>query len=273
MSTSSQSSEQNMSFLSHLEALRWHLIRATLAIIIAGFVAFIAKGFIFDTILFGPKKVDFFTYRMLCNLSQMLGMEDSFCFEELPFIIQSRTMAGQFSAHIWTAITAGFIVSFPYIIFEFWKFIKPAMHEHEQRTAKGFIFASSFLFFLGVLFGYFVIAPLSINFLGNYTVSPDVLNEFDLSSYTALIRSSVLASGFIFELPIIIYFLSKVGIVTPEILRTYRKFALVGVLIVAAVITPPDIASQVIVTIPVLILYEISIFISKAVLQKETKLK
>jgi len=273
MSAPSQIPEQNMSFLSHLEALRWHLIRSTLAVIIAGFAAFIAKGFIFDTILFGPKKVDFFTYKMLCKLSQNLGMEDGFCFEKLPFIIQSRTMAGQFSAHIWTAITAGFIISFPYIIFEFWKFIKPAMHEHERKTAKGFIFASSFLFFLGVLFGYYVIAPLSINFLGSYTVSNEVLNEFDLASYTALIRSSVLASGFIFELPIIIFFLTKVGIVTPTILRTYRKFALVGVLIVAAVITPPDIASQIIVTIPVLVLYEISIFISKAVLRKETKLK
>jgi len=273
MSLTTENSNPNMSFLSHLEALRWHLIRSTLAIIIAGFAAFIAKGFIFDTILFGPKKVDFFTYRILCKISSTFGMQDGFCLEKLPFIIQSRTMAGQFSAHIWTAITAGFIISFPYVIFEFWKFIKPAMHENEQKTAKGFIFISSFLFFLGVLFGYYVIAPLSINFLGSYTVSAEVLNEFDLASYTALIRSSVLASGFIFELPIIIFFLTKVGIVTPDILRTYRKFALVGVLIIAAVITPPDIASQVIVTIPVLILYEISIFISKAVLRKEANLK
>lgn len=273
MNNASNDGVNNMSFLSHLEALRWHLIRATLAVIVAGFAAFISKGFIFDTILFGPKKTDFFTYRMLCRLSNSLGMEEGFCFEKLPFIIQSRTMAGQFSAHIWTAITAGFIIAFPYVIYEFWRFIKPAMHENEQKTAKGFIFISSFLFFLGVLFGYFVIAPLSINFLGSYTVSKEVLNEFDLASYTALIRSSVLASGFIFELPIIIFFLTKVGVVTPQILKTYRKFALVGVLIIAAVITPPDIASQIIVTIPVLILYEISIVISKTVLRKETKLK
>ncbi len=262
-----------MSFLSHLEELRWHLIRATLSIIICGFIAFIAKGFIFDVILFGPKKVNFFTYRILCNLSKFFGIEDGFCLDKLPFIIQSRTMAGQFSAHIWTAITAGFIIAFPYVIYEFWKFIKPAMHENEQKTAKGFIFISSFLFFLGVLFGYYIIAPLSINFLGSYNVSAEVLNEFDLSSYISLIRSSVLASGFIFELPIIIFFLTKVGVVTPEILKKYRKFALVGVLIIAAVITPPDVASQIIVTIPVLILYEISIFISRAVLKKEQKLK
>ena len=258
-----------MSFLDHLEELRWHLIRATLSVLIAGVLAFIFKGFIFDTILFGPKKVDFLTYRVFCNLSQTLGFDESFCLDKLPFTIQSRTMAGQFSAHIWTAITAGFIISFPYVIYEFWRFIKPAMHETEQKTAQGFIFASSFLFFLGVLFGYYIIAPLSINFLGSYTVSNEVLNEIDLSSYTSLIRASVLACGLVFELPIIIYFLTKVGIVTPEILRTYRKYSLVAVLILSAVITPPDVASQIIVSIPILILYEISIFISKSITKKQ----
>lgn len=258
-----------MSFLDHLEELRWHLIRATLAVLIAGVLAFIFKGFIFDTLLFGPKKVDFFTYKVFCNLSKTLGFDGSFCLEKLPFIIQSRTMAGQFSAHIWTAITAGFIISFPYIIYEFWKFIKPAMRETEQKTAQGFIFASSLLFFLGVLFGYYIICPLSINFLGSYNVSNEVLNEFDLSSYISLVRASVLACGLVFELPIIIYFLTKVGIVTPEILKKYRKYSLVGVLILSAVITPPDIASQIIVSIPILILYEISIFISKSITKKQ----
>ena len=259
---------QAMSFLDHLEELRWHLIRATLAVLIGGVVAFIAKDFIFDTLLFGPKKADFFTYKLFCNISKILGLDDSFCIEKLPFSIQRRTMAGQFSAHIWTSITAGFIIAFPYVIYQFWSFVKPAMHENEQKSAKGFIFISSFLFFLGVLFGYYIISPLSINFLGNYQVSDVVLNEFDLSSYIGLVRASVLACGLVFELPIVIYFLSKTGIVTPEILRKYRKFALVGVLILAAVITPPDIASQVIVAIPILILYEISIFISKAVAPK-----
>ena len=269
MSKKNKKNPQEMSFLDHLEALRWHLIRATLSVLIAGAIAFICKSFIFDTLIFGPKKVDFWTYRMFCNLSKTLGLDESFCLDELPFIIQSRTMAGQFSAHIWTAITAGFIISFPYVIYEFWKFIKPAMHESERNTARGFIFASSLLFFLGVLFGYYIITPLSINFLGSYNVSNEVLNEFDLSSYISLLRASVLACGLVFELPIIIYFLTKVGIVTPEILREYRKYSLVAVLILSAVITPPDIASQIIVTIPILILYEISIFISKAVMKKQ----
>ena len=151
-----------MSFLDHLEELRWHLIRATLAVIICGVFAFIAKGFIFDQIIFGPKKSDFFTYRLLCNFSKSLGFDESFCIDKLPFIIQSRTMAGQFSAHIWTAITAGFIIAFPYIIYEVWRFVKPAMHDSERKNASGFIWVTSILFFLGVLFGYYILSLIHI---------------------------------------------------------------------------------------------------------------
>lgn len=262
--------EKEMSFLDHLEELRWHLIRSTFAVVIVAVVAFIMKDFIFDFIIFGPKKASFPTYRILCKSAQAIGL-NSFCFTELPFRVQSRTMSGQFSAHIWTSITAGFIIAFPYVIYEFWKFISPGLHSNERRNAKGFIFASSFLFFLGVLFGYYVVTPLSINFLGTYQVSGEVFNDFDLSSYIGLVRACALSSGLIFQLPIIIYFLTKVGLVTPEILRKYRKFALIIVLIVSAVITPPDIASQVIVAIPVLILYEVSIIISRRIIKREKK--
>ncbi|PKA82096.1 Sec-independent protein translocase TatC [Ulvibacter sp. MAR_2010_11] len=260
-----------MSFLDHLEELRWHLIRSTIAIVLLGVIAFIAKDFIFDVLLFGPKKADFPTYKLLCKAAKYLGLEDSFCFTELPFRIQSRTMAGQFSAHIWTSITAGFIVAFPFVIWEFWKFVSPGLKDNERKTSRGFIIAASLLFFIGVLFGYYVVTPLSINFLGSYQVSSQVFNDFDLSSYIGLVRASVLASGLIFELPIIIYFLTKIGVVTPEMLKKYRKFALVIVLIISAVITPPDIASQIIVAIPVLILYEVSIFISKGVIRRQNK--
>ena len=261
--------EEGMSFLDHLEDLRWHLIRATLAVVIAGFVAFIFKSFIFDVLLFGPAHADFFSYDMLCRISTKLGIDGGFCFEEMPFRIQSRTMGGQFSAHVWTSITAGFIIAFPYVIYEFWKFVAPAMHDNERKHAKGFIFVTSLLFFLGVLFGYYVVTPLSINFLGKYQVSESVFNDFDLSSYIGLVRASVLASGLIFELPIVIYFLTKVGVVTPDFLKKYRKYALVIVLILSAIITPPDIVSQIIVAIPVLILYEVSIVISKIMYKKE----
>jgi sec-independent protein translocase protein TatC len=180
-------------------------------------------------------------------------------------------MAGQFSAHIWTSITFGFILAFPYVLYEFWKFISPGLYTKERKHSRGFLFFSSALFFVGVLFGYYVICPLSINFLGTYSVANQVHNDFDLNSYIGLVRASVLASGFIFELPIVIYFLTKIGLVTPAFLKKNRKYALVIVLILAAIITPPDVASQIIVAIPVIILYQFSILISKIVIKKQKR--
>ncbi|WP_298488238.1 twin-arginine translocase subunit TatC [uncultured Maribacter sp.] len=271
MSNKNKQTPAEMSFLDHLEELRWHLIRSTLAVVIIGSLAFLFRGFVFDTVIFGPKKMDFPTYRLFCEIATYLGFDSDFCADKLPFTIQSRLMSGQFSAHIWTSIWAGFIVGFPYILYEMWKFISPGLYEKERRNSKGFILIASFLFFLGVLFGYYIVAPLSINFLGTYQVSEEVLNEFDLSSFIATVRSSVIACGILFELPIIIYFLTKIGIVTPEIMKKYRKIALVVVLILSAVITPPDVASQIIVAVPVLILYQVSIYISSYVLKKEAK--
>ena len=260
-----------MSFLDHLEELRWHLIRSTLAIVLIGCVAFLMKDFIFDTVIFGPKKPDFPTYGLFCKLSRMLGFSEAFCGDEPLFRVQSRVMAGQFSAHIWTSIWAGFIVGFPYVLYEIWRFISPGLYEKERKYSKGFILIASLLFFTGVLFGYYVVAPLSINFLGSYTVSEEVFNDIDLGSYISTVRASVIACGIVFELPIVIYFLTKVGLVTPEILRKYRKIALVLVLILSAIITPPDVASQIIVAVPVLILYQVSIYISKVVIRREEK--
>jgi len=264
------SPEKEMSFLDHLEELRWHLVRSTFAIVIVGVVAFIFKSFIFDVLIFGPSRPDFATYRLFCDVSRSMGME-AFCFNEMPFRIQSRTMSGQFSAHMWTSIYAGIIIAFPYILYEFWRFISPGLKENERSSSRGFIIIASLLFFLGVLFGYYVITPLSINFLGSYQVSEKVINSFDLDSYISLVRTSVLASGIIFELPIIIYILTKIGLVTPEALRKYRKFSLIVVLAVSAIITPPDVASQIIVAIPILILYEVSIYISKMVIKKQKR--
>ena len=260
-----------MSFLEHLEDLRWHVLRSIVAILITALAAFLAKNFVFDVLLFGPKKTDFLTYKILCQVSNLIGFDDSFCISELPFRIQSRTMAGQFSAHIWTSITLGFVVAFPYVVYQFWKFISPGLYANEKKTASGFISISSLLFFMGVLFGYYVVTPLSIRFLGTYNVSAEIFNDFDLNSYTALVRASVLASGLIFELPILVYFLTKIGLITPELMRKYRKIALVLVMFLSAVITPPDVASQIIVAIPVLILYELSIFISKRVVRNLNK--
>ncbi|MBC3846926.1 twin-arginine translocase subunit TatC [Winogradskyella echinorum] len=261
-----------MSFLDHLEDLRWHLIRATLGIVIAATLAGIFYKFIFDVIIFGPTRMDFATYNGLCQISKFLGITDTtFCAEEFPFIIQNRTVAGQFSAHIWTSIYAGFIISFPYVLYQLWSFISPGLKSNERKSSRGFLFIASMLFFIGVLFGYYIVTPLSINFLANYKISEQISNEFDISSVIAIVRSSAIASGFVFELPIVIYFLTKIGLVTPQFLRKYRKYALVIVLILSAVITPPDIASQVIVAVPILILYQISIYISAVVVRKQKR--
>ncbi len=266
-----QKNINTMSFLDHLEDLRWHLIRITMAIVIAGTVAFMFSSFIFESIIFAPLSMDFLTYDMLCRSANFIGVDTSFCGDTLPMILQSRKMAGQFSADIWMSIAAGFVIAFPYILYQLWKFISPGLHKNERKHSRGFIFVSSILFFLGVLFGYYIITPLSINFLINYTISDLVDNQIDISSYTALIKSSSLASGLIFELPIVIYFLTKIGLVSPKFLKKYRKYALVLVLILAAIITPPDLASQIIVAIPILILYQVSIYISKIVIKNQTK--
>ncbi|HHB51790.1 MAG TPA: twin-arginine translocase subunit TatC [Saprospiraceae bacterium] len=262
--------EKEMSFLDHVEVLRWHLVRSTLAILILTIVAFIMKDFIFNTIIFAPKDAQFITYRFFCNVSKIFGTE-GLCITEIPFTFQSLAMAEQFSVHIWTSVTAGFIVAFPYIIWEFWRFISPGLYEKERKGAFLFIIISSILFFIGVLFGYYIVTPLSVNFLGNYSVSDVVARNITIGSYISLVKSSALASGLIFELPIAMYFLTKMGLITPDFLKKYRKHALVVVLILAAVITPPDIISQIIVGIPIMLLYEVSIFISKVVIKREQK--
>ena len=262
--------EKEMSFLDHVEELRWHLVRSSAAILIFGIIAFLMKDFLFDKIIFAPKDPSFITYRVFCDVSRFFGTE-GLCIDDIPFTFQSLEMGEQFNVHVWISITVGFIIAFPFIIWEFWKFISPGLYEKERKGAVAFIIVSSFLFFIGVLFGYYIITPLSVNFLGSYSVSELVARNITISSYIALLKSSVLASGLIFELPIVMYFLTKMGIVTPDFLIRTRKYALVIVLIIAAVITPPDVVSQIIVTIPILILYEVSIIISKIVVRQQRK--
>ena len=258
-----------MSFLDHLEVLRWVLIRSTIAILIGATVAYNFSDFIFDVIIFGPKDGNFITYRWFCELATQYDLDKSFCLEQLPFELQNRTMDGQFSMLIWTSITAGFILAFPAILWELWKFVSPALYEKERKNIKYFIAIASLLFFMGVAFGYFILPPLSINFLANLTISTQVENQIDIDSYIGLVKTTSLATGLVFELPIVIFFLAKIGIVTAQFLRDYRKYAIVIILIIAAIVTPPDVISQIIVTIPLWILYEVSIFIALFVSKKD----
>ncbi|NQY68203.1 MAG: twin-arginine translocase subunit TatC [Flavobacteriales bacterium] len=260
-----------MSFFQHLEALRWVIIRSAIAILSVGIVAFIFDRFMFDTVLFGPKNGDFLTYRVLCDIAAKYNLTDALCITELPFEIISTNMTGQFMTHILVSFKTGLVVAFPYVLFELYNFIRPALHTEEKKYSSGFILVGSLLFFTGVLFGYFIISPLSVNFLGNYQVSQEIKNTFTIGSYISIVTTIPLATGIIFELPIIVYFLTKIGLVTPEIMRKYRRHSIVVTLILSAIITPPDVVSQILVSLPLLVLYEISIGISKRVLKNKEK--
>jgi len=261
---------KEMSFMDHLEDLRWLLVRSTIAVLILASASYFIDDFIFDTIILGPKDPNFVTYRFFCEVTRYFGVDDSYaCATEFHFIIQNTEVGGQFSIYLWTLITVGFIVGFPYILWELWKFIRPALYEKERKMAGAFVIVSSLLFFIGVVFGYYIIVPLSINFFATFNVSNEVINQFTFDSYISMVKTSLVASGLVFELPIIVYFLAKLGLVTADFLRKYRKFAIVIILIVAAIVTPPDIPSQVIVSIPILVLYEASILIAAVVAKKE----
>jgi len=253
--------DDGMSFLDHLEALRWHLIRAFSSVIILAIIAFLFSRQLFDKVLLAPKTADFFTNKIFCEFGNYIGAE-SLCINTKPFQIISIKMAGQFSSDIMVSVIAGFIIAFPYVFWEIWAFIKPAFYENEKKNARGAVITSSLLFMIGVLFGYYIITPLSVHFLGSYNVSNQVINQIGLDSYISTIASITLASGVIFELPIVIYFLSKVGLVTPAFLKKYRRHAIVLIVIVAAVITPPDVFSQILVSLPLILLYEVGIKIS-----------
>lgn len=262
--------QKEMTFLEHLEELRWNLVRAITSILFIAIVAFIFHEIIFDYIIIAPKNPEFFTNRKLCELGELID-KGSICINSKPFQLISIKMAGQFTAHIVVSLFAGLIVAFPYVMFEFWRFVKPALYEKERKYTRGAVFTTSLLFLLGVIFGYFLIVPLSVHFLGSYNISNQVINQINLRSYISTVTSICLASGLIFELPVLIYFLSKAGIVTPNFLKKYRKHSIVVILTLSAIITPPDIFSQVLVCFPLLILYEIGIVISKRITRKQSE--
>jgi len=262
-----KSKEAEMSFLDHLEELRWHIIRSAVAVLIFAIVAFIMKQFVFDTVILRPRLPEFWTNRMLAKLGELVG-SDSLKINQHPLHLIAIKMSDQFMMHVMISLIAGIILAFPFIIYEFWNFIKPALYEKERKHATGAVFYTSVLFMMGVLFGYYLIVPLSIEFLGSYSVSADVVNQINTRSYISTVTSISLAGGVVFLLPIFAYFLSKVGILTPKFMKTYRKHAYVLMLLLSAIITPPDIFSQIMVCIPLIVLYEVGIVISRRVVKK-----
>ncbi len=256
--------DNEMSFLEHLEALRWHLMRAVAVTLLLSIIFFVYKDFVFDSLILAPSKPGFATNRLLCYLSGVLDVP-SLCINQTPIRLQNISMSGQFTTHVTVSFVMGFIVAFPYIFWEFWRFVRPGLYEGEIRSARGAIWAVTLLFIVGILFAYYLILPLSIDFLATYKVSEQVDNIVNLNSYISTVTSILLSGGIVFELPVFIYFLSKIGLVSSSFLSKYRRHAIVIIVIFAAVITPPDVVSQIMVAIPLILLYEVGIGMARKI--------
>ena len=263
--------EKEMAFLDHLEELRWHVVRAVGATFICMIVAFVFIKEIFENIVFAPARIDFPAFKYMCKLGKLTGFNE-LCVAELPFKVQSRNMTGQFMMSLTAAFVIGLIVAFPYVVWELWSFVRPGLQSKERKFSKGAVVAISFLFLLGVSFGYFILSPMTIWFLSTYSISDMIVNEFDITSYVSTISSLIFGCGLLFQFPMVIYFLSKVGIVTPGLMRKYRKHSIVVILILGAIITPSgDPFSLTVISLPLYVLFEISIYISSVVLKRKQK--
>lgn len=249
---------KEMSFLDHLEELRWRLVRIATVIVLIAIVLWIFQEWIIDNVFLSMKDPSFVSFRLLC---ETFGI----CIDEIPVKMQSTTMGGQFGYAMMMSLLGGVVLSFPFIFYQIWAFVKPGLKTNEKSVVKGIVFYVSLLFFLGIGFGYFVVAPMCVQFFGTYQMSKNIDNIFTINSYMSTILSTVFYSGLLFLLPVVAYLFAKLGIITAAFLRKYRKHAIVGVLILAAVITPPDLISQVIVSIPIVLLYEISILVTAGV--------
>ncbi|MBP6699469.1 MAG: twin-arginine translocase subunit TatC [Flavobacteriales bacterium] len=262
---------KEMTFMEHLEELRWVLVRSAAAVLVAMIAAFYWKEVVFDTVVLAPQQPTFITYRALCWISAQLGMGDSLCIRDLGFTLQNISMSGQFMTHLTVSFMAGLVVASPFVLWQFWRFIAPGLSAKERGTSRYAALFASGLFLLGNLFGYFVIAPMSIQFLGGYRVSAAVSNTIALDSYVSTMTSIPLWTGVMFQLPLVMLVLARLGLVGAKVLRTFRRHAFVGILVLAAIITPPDVTSQILVSLPLLLLYEVSILLAAGVERQQLR--
>jgi sec-independent protein translocase protein TatC len=266
------SEEKEMSFLDHLEELRWHVVKSVIALFTCTIVAFIYIKWIFENIVFAPARIDFPTFKYMCQLGKLVGAEKSLCAQPFTFIVQSRQMTGQFMMSITASLVVGLVVAFPYIFWQIWSFIKPGLKLNEKSNSRGAVAAVTFLFLLGVSFGYYILSPMTIWFLSTYSISDMIKNEFDITSYVSTIVGMVIGSGLLFQFPVVVYFMTKVGMLTPQFMRKFRKHAIVVILVLGAVVTPsPDPFSMMLIATPLYLLFEISILISALVVRKQQK--
>jgi len=264
--------EGEMGFLDHVEDLRWHIIRSAAAILIAAIGVFIKVELIFDRVIMGPAHSDFVSYKWFCALGKLLHY-DAFCLSQVNIKFQNTTVTGQFMMSLSTSLWIGFVIAFPYVLWELWKFIKPALKPSEIKMATGIVFWCSLLFFIGVFFAYFIVAPYAINFFGNYQLSPSIQNIVTMDNYFEMISTLVLALGVVFEMPILVLFLTRIGLLTPTLLRKNRKLAFLILFILSEIITPPDLFSCLLVFIPLYILFEITLVMSNRTYTARVKRK
>lgn len=256
-----------MSFWDHLSELRWRLIRSVVVVVILALAAMINREFIFDKVILAPLSPDFLTTRLLCALGTWL-QTPQLCLDNSSLQIINITMSGQFMTHMYISLMAGLIVGFPYIVWEMWKFVKPALHDKERRYSSGAVFTISLLFLCGAAFSYYLLVPLTINFLGTYQVSGSVANQVSLASYISTVVSLTFSVGLVFELPALVYVLARVGIINGAMMRRFRKVMFIVILVVAGIITPPDVFSQILVTLPLVALYEAGILVADRTAKK-----
>ena len=249
--------QKEMSFLDHLEELRWHLVRSIVAIVVVAIAMFVMGQVLFEKVILAPKSSDFITYRLICQLSETL------CFYPPEFDLITRELGEQFIVHLKVSVLLGIVVAFPYIFWEIWRFVKPGLYDKERKAARGIVLICSCLFLMGVSFGYFIISPFAVTFLAGYNVG--AVSAPTLASFVNYMTMFTVPTGLVFELPIVVYFLSKIGLVYPDFMRRYRRHAFILILILAAIITPPDVVTQFLIGVPLYFLYEISIVISKRV--------
>ena len=254
-----EENEKNMSFFDHISELRSHIVRSLIAVIIGAILAFVFNDFVMNILIFGPRSKDFFTYKLLRTIHIDMN-PDLF-----KFTIINTDVTGQFIIGLMIAFVVGLIAAFPYIIFEFWRFFKPALKPSEQKKTSGIILISSGLFATGVLFGYFLLAPVSLFFMASYSISDQISNTWTIQSYISFMSMLTVATGLIFELPLVMYFMAKLGLITSAFLKKYRRYAILAIIVIAAIVTPPDVGSQILVSIPLLLLFEVGVIITKRV--------
>ncbi len=265
--------EAQMGFFDHVETLRWHVIRSLIAILTGSTVIFIFYAWFFENVVFAPGKPSFVTYTFFCKLGDLLHT-DQLCFEFKELTLLNTELSGQLMTQFTTAFTGGIVLAFPYICYEIWSFIQPALQERELNKTKPIIFYTSVLFLIGLLFGYYIMTPFWLAFSQSFTISPSITNMFSLDNYISGVSTLIFSCGLIFELPVVIYFLSKLGIMTPRHMREYRRHSYVGIVILGAIITPQtDIFSLTMICVPLIVLYEASIAVSARVERNKKQLE